>query len=55
MLNGAAPEALQAELHYDVSESEMLAGGRLNAALLACLARDGLAGWFDTTPETPHG
>ena len=55
VLNGAAPEALQAELHYDVSESEMLAGGRLNAALLACLARDGLAGWFDTTPETPHG
>lgn len=55
VLNGAAPDALQAELHYDVSESEMLAGGRLNAALLACLARDGLAGWFDTTPETPHG
>lgn len=35
VLNGAAPDALQAEFHYDVSEDEMLAGGRLNAALAA--------------------
>lgn len=55
LLNGAASDALQAELHYDVSENEMLAGGRLNAALLACLARDGLAGWNDISLETPHG
>ena len=55
VLNGAAPDALQAELHYDVSESEMLAGGRLNAALLACLQRDGLGGWSEQPGETPHG
>ncbi|MGK5023648.1 DUF5682 family protein [Janthinobacterium sp. RB2R34] len=55
LLNGAAPEDLQAELHYDVSEAEMLAGGRLNAALAACLERDALAGWLNTTPEAPHG
>ena len=55
LLNGAAPEDLQAELYYDVSEAEMLAGGRLNAALAACLERDALAGWLHTTPEAPHG
>lgn len=55
LLNGAAPEDLQAELHYDVSEAEMLAGGRLNAALAACLERDALAGWLNMTPEAPHG
>lgn len=55
LLNGAAPETLQAELHYDVSENEMLAGGRLNAALLACLARDGLAGWSEAPREAPYG
>lgn len=55
LLNGAAPEALQAELHYDVSEADMLAGGRLNAALAACLERDALAGWLNITPEAPHG
>lgn len=55
LLNGAAPDALQAELHYDVSEADMLAGGRLNAALAACLERDALAGWLNITPEAPHG
>ncbi|OYO29818.1 DUF5682 family protein [Janthinobacterium sp. PC23-8] len=55
LLNGAAPDALQAQIHYDVSESEMLAGGRLNAALAACLERDALGGWLNPTPETPHG
>ncbi|MBE3028319.1 DUF5682 family protein [Janthinobacterium sp. GW458P] len=55
LLNGAAPDALQAQLHYDVSEGEMLAGGRLNAALAACLERDALSGWLNLSSEKPHG
>lgn len=55
VLNGAAPHALQAEFHCDVSEDEMLAGGRLNAALEACLERDALSGWLDISTEKPHG
>ncbi|KHA75562.1 DUF5682 family protein [Janthinobacterium lividum] len=55
VLNGAAPDALQAEFHCDISEDEMLAGGRLNAALAACLERDALSGWLDISTEKPHG
>ena len=55
VLNGAAPDALQVEFHHDVSEDEMLAGGRLNAALAACLERDALSVWLDLSTEKPHG
>ena len=56
VLNGAAPDALQFEVQYDVSETDMLAGSRLNLALAASLQRDGLDGWLtDLKQETPHG
>lgn len=56
VLNGAAPDALQFEVQYDVSETDMLAGSRLNLALAASLQRDGLGGWLtDLKQEAPHG
>lgn len=56
LLNGAEANsgALQAELHYDVSEADMLDASRLNLALRGCLERDGLAGWIDHPGEEQH-
>ena len=46
-LTGMAPEhdMLLAETHYSASEADLMAGAALQAALTACLERDGLAGW----------
>lgn len=42
---GADQDMPLAETHYSATEADMLAGAKLQAALAACLARDGLAGW----------
>ncbi|MBY0243351.1 MAG: hypothetical protein K2X55_28995 [Burkholderiaceae bacterium] len=45
-LTGAGPDNALATVHYDATETDLLAGAALQAALAEQLARDGLGGWL---------
>jgi len=55
-LTGAQQDSLLAELHYNATEADLLAGAAMQAALADSLARDGLGAWLGavTTSGAPH-